>query len=124
MSVLEKPARSLEISFQNNRDHAAKTAHLGAGKIVLRMRLKSWIADRFDLRLFFKPSRQLELVRAMTFHPQGERLQAPQNDKSVDGSGDGAARILQKPHSIGKFLGISIRRAPTDPVLIDVTLFG
>ncbi len=60
----------------------------------------------------------------MTFHPQGERLQAPQNEKTVEGSGDGADRILQKPHSIGKFLGISDHCDSTDQVRMAVQIFG
>ena len=36
--VFQESTRSLEIRFQNDRDHSAKAAHLGAREIMLRMR--------------------------------------------------------------------------------------
>ena len=36
--VLQKTARSGEVSFQNNGDHSAEPAHLLPGQIVLCMR--------------------------------------------------------------------------------------
>src|SRR6202011_3824459 len=43
MRVLKETPCALEIGFQNHRDHAAETAHLGAGEVVLWMRLEPGI---------------------------------------------------------------------------------
>ncbi len=45
LRVLEKTPRSGKVRFQNDRDHAAETAHLLTSQIMLRMRFEAGIMD-------------------------------------------------------------------------------
>src|ERR1700751_233804 len=100
MRVFEKTFRSIEIGFQNNRNYSAKTAHLRTCEIVLRMRFQARIVNRFYVRLFLKPARNLQRVRAMPLHAERQRFQTSQYKKTIERSSDCADRILQKRDSL------------------------
>src|SRR3977135_2835869 len=90
MRVLKETPCALEIGFQNHCDHAAEAAHLGAGEVVLWMRLEPGIKDGLDVRLFLQPARDLDRVPTMPFHPQRERFQTAHHEKTIDRSRHGA----------------------------------
>src|ERR1700674_4940013 len=83
MRVLEEPPRPLEVGLQDDRDHAAKAAHLLFREGVLRMFFEARILHRFDLRFRREPARDFPPVLAMTLHPERERLQDAQRQKTV-----------------------------------------
>src|SRR4051812_16088003 len=94
MGVLEKTPRASEIGFQNDCDHAAERAHLFLREFMLWMLFEPRVVNLLDLRLLLEPARDLERVLAMPFHPQGQRLQSPQRQKTVERAGNRADRVL------------------------------
>src|SRR3954465_2294661 len=104
MGVLEEAPRTGEIGFQNDCDHAAERAHLFLGEFMLRMLFEPRVVNLLDLRLLLEPARDLERVLTMALHPQGQRLQSPQRQETVERSGNGADRVLQERYLIPELL--------------------
>src|SRR5437763_6476742 len=94
MRVFEKAARAGEIGFQDDRHHAAESAHLFLRQLMLRMLLESRIINLLDLRFLLEPTRDLKRIFAMAFHSQRERFQSAKRQKTVERSCDRADGIL------------------------------
>src|ERR1041385_3163896 len=104
MSVFEKAPCSGEVRLQDNGHHSAEAAHLSLGQFVLGMALESRITDRLDFWLISKKSCDFNSVLAMSFHSQGQSLQAAERQKTIKRSGDRADGVLQKRNLIAELL--------------------
>src|SRR6202030_2125605 len=60
----------------------------------------------------------------MPLHPQRERFQTAQYQKTVERARNRADRVLEEPHSIAKFLVLSDHSHATDDVGVTVQIFG
>src|SRR5207302_10415491 len=60
----------------------------------------------------------------MSLHPQRERFQTAEHQKTVERSGNRADGVLQKPHPIAKFFVVSNDGNTADHVGVTVQIFG
>src|SRR5882724_701155 len=104
LRVLKKALRPFEVGFQCDRHHSAKTAHLLASEIVLRMRFQTGITHRFHFRLLFQPARDLDCICAVPLHAKGKRFQASQRKETIEWSRDSADGVLEKRNLVAKLL--------------------
>ena len=124
MRVLEKTPRACEIGFQDDRDHSAEAAHLLAREIVLRMRFKPGIMNRFrpsvapraSARSPARSRNAAPSASASVFNPRSAR-------KAVERSRDRADRVLQKRDLIAQLLVFADDNDAADHVGVAVEIF-
>src|SRR4051794_20750910 len=104
MSVLQKTPGPGQISLQDDRDHAAETAHLLLRKFVLRMLLEPRVINLLNLRLLLQPSRDFHRVLAMPLHAQSQCFQSAKREEAVERPSDCADGVLEKGDLVTKRL--------------------
>src|SRR5581483_12470948 len=94
---------------------APEAAHLALRERVLRMTRQPGVEYALDLRMALEPLRHRERVLAMPLHAHGERLQAPGDEKAVEGAGHGPDRVLHEAEPLRQ-AGIGRDRDAADHV--------
>ena len=95
-------------------DHPAEGPHLRLGDSVTRMVGKRRMVHLFDCRMAAQELDYGESIGAVPFHPYAQRLDPTLHEEAVEGSGNGAGRILKEPKSRRDGLVAGRRKAPDD----------
>ena len=66
------------------RQHAAKSALLTPGELIIRMARQARVIDGFKLRLPFKPLRQIERTATVGLHAQPQGLQPLEKNPGIE----------------------------------------
>ena len=80
-------------------DHPAEGPHLRLGNSVTRMVGKRRMVHLFDCRMAAEELDYGESIRVVPFHPYAQRLDPALHEEAVEGSGNGAGRILKETKS-------------------------
>ena len=97
MAVTQYLRRRLEgVVVEGETDHAPEVAHLTSGDFVVRMLGEAGPVDVFHQFLLAQPVSDLPRVFAGALHPQVERFDAPQCQKTVLRPGHRTDGVLQE----------------------------
>ena len=87
------------------------------------MFLQSGITHGLDFRLGREPARDFHRILAMPLHPQRERFQSTQREKTIEGPGNRADRILEKRNLITELLVFSHDDDPANHIGMAIQIF-
>ena len=107
----------LRLGLQQERDHAAEVAHLGARDVVARMVRQAGVEHALDGRVPVEELGDLPGVLGVLAHAHRERLDPAQDEPRVEGAGDGAERLLQEVEAFRQRVVVR-RDEPADRVAV------
>ena len=95
-TALKQPTGGGQTTFDDEADHATKSAHLPRGELVLWVALQTRIDYSTNARMGLKPFRQGLRIGRVLSHTNSERLRASEDKKTIHGPGGGPDRLLNE----------------------------